>query len=68
MKAPRIRKHELSLLEDLRYAIHGLCTPFACGGTLVPDAPLTLCCKDKTQLPVLRASNPVVRRRASRHG
>jgi hypothetical protein len=29
--------------------------PFACGGTLVPDQPLTLCFKDRTQLPVLRA-------------
>lgn len=58
MKASRIRKHEASLLEDLRYAVHGLGAPFACGGTLVPDEPLTLCFKDKTQLPVLRASSP----------
>ena len=55
MAAPKVRNHELSLLEDLRYAVHGLCAPFACGGTLVPDQPLTLCFRDKTQLPVLRA-------------
>src|SRR2546427_10615661 len=55
MTAPRVMKHEPSLLEDLRYAVHGLCAPFACGGTLVPDQPLTLCFQDQTQLPVLRA-------------
>ena len=55
MAAPRVTKDELSLLEDLRYAVHGLSAPFACGGTLVPDQPLTLCFQDKTQLPVLRA-------------
>ena len=55
MTAPRVMKHEPSLLEDLRYAVHGLCAPFACGGTLLPDQPLTLCFQDKTRLPVLRA-------------
>ncbi len=55
MAAPKVTKHELSLLEELRYAVHGLRAPFACGGTLVPDQPLTLCFKDKTQIPVLRA-------------
>ena len=55
MAAPRVIKHDPSLLEDLRYAVHGLCAPFACGGTLVPDQPLTLCFKDQTQFQVLRA-------------
>ncbi len=55
MTAPRVMKHEPSLLEDLRYAVHGLCAPFACGGTLVPDQPLTLCFQDKIQIPVQRA-------------
>ena len=55
MAAPRVGQHELSLLEELRYAVHGLCAPFACGGTLVPDQPLTLCFRDRTQLPLLRA-------------
>jgi hypothetical protein len=54
MAALRVTQHELSLLEDLRYAVHGLGAPFACGGTLVPDQPCTLCFQDKTQLPVLR--------------
>ena len=55
MAAPRVTQHDPSLLEDLRYAVHGLCAPFACGGTLVPDQPLTLCFQDQTRLPVLRA-------------
>ncbi len=55
MPASRVAKHELSLLEDLCYAVHGLCAPFACGGTLAPDQPLTLCFQDNTQLQVLRA-------------
>jgi hypothetical protein len=55
MTAPRVMQHEPSLLADLRYAVHGLCAPFACGGTLVPDQPLTLCFQDQIQLPVLRA-------------
>src|SRR4029434_6051342 len=55
MASPKVRNHELSLLEDLRYAVHGLGAPFACGGTLVPGQPLTLCFRDKTPLPVLRA-------------
>jgi hypothetical protein len=57
MRAPRLTKHSATLLADLRYAVHGLCAPFACGGTWLPDSPLTLCFKDKTQLPVRRASN-----------
>ena len=57
MRAPKVTKHTAALLEDLRHAVHGLCAPFACGGTVLPDQPLTLCFKDKTQLPVLRASN-----------
>ena len=55
MKAPRVMQHEQSLLDDLRYAVHGLGAPFACGGTLVPDQPLTLCFQDKIQIPVQRA-------------
>jgi len=55
MAAPRVMQHDPSLLEGLRYAVHGLRAPFACGGTLVPDQPLTLCFQDKAQLPVLRA-------------
>ena len=57
MRAPRVTKHDAALLEDLRHAVHGLCAPFACGGTLLPDQPITLCFKDQTQLPVRRASN-----------
>jgi len=58
MTAPRGRQHDPSLLEGLRHAVHGLHAPFACGGTLVPDQPLTLCFKDQTRLPVLRAPRP----------
>jgi len=55
MPAPNVTKREASRLQELRDAVHGLCAPFACGGTLVPDEPLTLCFKDQTRLPVLRA-------------
>jgi len=55
MTVPKGRQYDSSLLEGLRHAVHGLCVPFACGGTLVPDEPLTLCFKDQTRLPVLRA-------------
>src|SRR5713101_3455818 len=46
-----------ALLEDLRHAAHGLRAPFTCGGTLVPDQPVTLCFPDKTQIPVMRAKD-----------
>jgi hypothetical protein len=46
---------ERALLEGLHRAVHGLRAPFTCGGTLVPEQPVTLCFPDKTQIPVLRA-------------
>ena len=46
---------EIALAKVNRDAPLEGCAPFACGGTLVPDQPLTLCFRDKTQLPVLRA-------------
>ena len=57
MRAPSLTKHSRVLLEELRHTVHGLCAPFACGGTVLPDSPTTLCFKDKTSVPVLRASN-----------
>ena len=50
-------KYERALLEDLRHAVHGLSAPFTCGGTLVPEQPVTLCFRDNTQIPVMRATN-----------
>jgi hypothetical protein len=50
-------KYERALLEDLRYAVHGVHAPFTCGGTFVPEQPVTLCFRDNTQIPVLRARN-----------
>lgn len=50
-------KYERALLEDLRHAVHGVHAPFTCGGTFVPEQPVTLCCRDNTQIPVLRARN-----------
>jgi len=44
-------------LEGLRYAVHGLRAPFTCGGTLVPEQPVTLCFPDNTQIAVLRAKD-----------
>jgi len=49
--------YERALLEDLRHAVHGLSAPFTCGGTLVLEQPVTLCFRDKTQIPVVRATN-----------
>src|SRR5438552_4491272 len=48
-------KHERALSEGLQHAVHGLRAPFTCGGTLVPEQPVTLCFPDNTQIPVLRA-------------
>src|SRR5437899_1174356 len=47
--------HERALLECLQHAVHGLRAPFTCGGTLVPEPPVTLCFRDETQIPMLRA-------------
>src|SRR5260370_31504211 len=47
--------YERALLEGLQHAVHGLRAPFTCGGTLVPEQPVTLCFPDNTQIPVLRA-------------
>lgn len=47
--------HERALLEGPRHAVHGLRAPFASGGTLVPEQPVTLCFRDTTQIPELRA-------------
>jgi hypothetical protein len=44
-------------LEALRYAVHGISAPFTCGGTFVPEQPVTIVFSDKTQIPVLRAKN-----------
>jgi hypothetical protein len=58
MPSIRTTTHERALLEGLNHAVHGLRAPFACGGTLVPEQPVTLCFPDKTQIPVLRAKDP----------
>lgn len=48
-------KYERALLEGLRRTVHGLRAPFACGGTHVPEQPVTVCFPDNTQIAVLRA-------------
>ena len=55
MASAKNTKHEQLLLESLRYAAHGINAPFACGGTLVPKRPVTICFPDKTQFTVSRA-------------
>jgi hypothetical protein len=50
-------KYERELLEGLRHAVHGLRAPFTCGGTLVPEKPVTLGFPDNTQIAVLRAKD-----------
>lgn len=57
MASRRDTSYEQALIEDLRYAVHGLRAPFACGGTLLPEHPVTLRFPDKTLIPVLRAKN-----------
>src|SRR5438094_10515567 len=50
-------KHERALSEGRQPAVHGLRAPFTCGGTLVPEQPVTLCFPDNTQIAVLRAKD-----------
>jgi hypothetical protein len=42
-------------LEALRYAVHGISAPFACGGTFVPEQSIAIGFPDQTEIPVLRA-------------
>jgi len=55
MASAKNTKHELSMLESLRYAAHGINAPFACGGALVPKRPVSIHFPDKTQITVSRA-------------
>ena len=57
MASTRNANLERALLEGLHRTVHGLRAPFTCGGTLVPEQPVTLCFPDKTQIPVLRATD-----------
>ena len=57
---------ERALLEGLRHAVHGLRASFACGGTLVPEQPVTLCFPDKTRIPVLRERDTLEQERLLR--
>ena len=50
-------KHERALLDGLQHAVHGLRAPFTCGGTLVPEQPVTLCFSDNTRIAVLRGKD-----------
>lgn len=49
--------HERTRLEELRRVIHDVRAPFVCGGTFVPEKPVTLAFPDKTHIPVRRAPN-----------
>lgn len=57
MAVPKLTNHEQAMIESLCRAVHGLSAPFACGGTLVPDEPVTISFPDKTQIAVLRAKD-----------
>lgn len=52
-----MRKQAQSTLDQLRLAIHGVTSPFACAGTLVPEEPVTLVFKDRTEFPVTRVTD-----------
>jgi hypothetical protein len=57
MPATKNTNDQQALLEALQHAVHGLSAPFTCGGSFVPEQPVTLCFQDKTQIPVLRAKD-----------
>ena len=57
MESGKNTSYERARLDGLRYAVHGLRAPFACGGALAPEQPVTLCFPDKTRIPVLRAKD-----------
>jgi hypothetical protein len=59
MASGKKTNHEQSLLEGLRYAVHGLDAPFACGGAFVPKHPVAIRFPDKTQIAVERAKNTI---------
>ena len=50
--------HKASVFEELANLVHGISAPFACGGTLVPDAPVALRFKDGAELAVTREASP----------
>ena len=57
MAAKKDSNYDPQQLEALRYAVHGISAPFACGGTFVPEQPIAIGFRDKTEIPVLRAKN-----------
>ena len=59
-------KYARALLEGLRHAVHGVRAPFTCGGTLVPERPVTLCFSDNSQIAVLRAKDAFEQQRLLR--
>jgi hypothetical protein len=46
-----------TILENLRLALHGVTSPFSCGGVVVPGKPVTLVFKDQTRFEVTRAKS-----------
>lgn len=44
-------------LDQLKFALHGVTAPFSCGGTLVPNNPVTIVFKDETRVEVVRSNN-----------
>jgi hypothetical protein len=45
------------MLGSLRYAAHGINSPFACSGALVPKRPIAIGFPDKTAIAVSRAKD-----------
>ena len=46
--------HQQAVIEELSNLVHGIAAPFVCGGSLVPEAPVTLRFKDGVQVPITR--------------
>jgi Domain of unknown function (DUF6398) len=48
------RAHERELIEELGNLVHGIAAPFVCGGSVQPEAPVTLRFKDGTEVAISR--------------
>lgn len=49
--------HEAAILDELERLAHGINAPFVCGGSIVPEAPVSLRFKDGAELAVSRQAN-----------
>jgi hypothetical protein len=60
-REPARNKREAQLLTEIADLVHGVTMPFACGGTFVPNEPVTLRFKDGANIPIRRPDRDEVR-------